>query len=88
MCQPIHPIKSLNILQTKSDKGYMKQLVLIFSHTHKKIKLKVAEFLSNDDPHRKQHEEKSVSKNNLKLDMLWLLRCNVTPEKLTMLWPE
>ena len=66
----------------------MKQLVLIFSHTHTKIKLKAAEFLSNDDPRRKQHEEKSVSKNNLKLDMLWLLRFNVTPEKLTMLWPE
>ena len=36
----------------------------------KKTKIKTAEFLSNDDPRRKQYEEKSVSKNKSKLDML------------------
>lgn len=52
----------------------------------KKPKRKTAHFLSDDDPHRKQYEEKSVSKNSWKLDMLWLLGFDVTPKKLTSLW--
>ena len=54
----------------------------------KKTKLKIAEFLSNEDSRRKQYEQKSFSKKQLKVNFLWVIRFNLTPEKLTLLWPE
>ena len=61
-------------------------MVLIFSHTEKK-KLKAAEFLLNDNLRRNHYDKKSVSKNNYKLDMSWVLGFNVTPEKSILVWP-
>ena len=87
LTQSMHPINSPNILWKKSGEEHMKQLVLIFSHTGKNQnwrQLNCCQMMINT---KKQYKEKSVSKNNWKLDMLWVLGFNVTTDMLTPLWP-
>ena len=84
LTQPMHPINSPT---NKSRQRVYEATGLNIQLYRKKPKLKTTELLSNDDPRRKQYKQKSVSKNNWKLDMSWVLGFNVTTDKPTPLWP-
>ena len=53
----------------------------------RKLKLRISDFLSIDNPERVKFENTSASMNNWKIDILWMLNYVVNLHSLTPLWP-
>ena len=60
---------------------------LDISSYRKKLKLRTSDFLSNDHPKKLKLENTSVSMNNWKINILWMLNYVVNLHSLTPLWP-
>ena len=58
-----------------------------YSSIGKKLKLKISDFLFNDNPERLNFGNSSASINDWKIDILWMLTYLVNFHTVTLFWP-